>query len=36
MTWNLPETFIGNSEGLYFYRLNSGTEIQGGKLILIE
>jgi hypothetical protein len=36
MTWNLPETFNGSSEGLYFYRFNSGTEIQGGKLILIE
>jgi hypothetical protein len=34
--WKAPGQDQKNSSGIYFYRFNAGTEIQGGKLLLIE
>ncbi len=36
LVWAAPFSDPSNVGGIYFYRFNSGTEFQGGKLILIE
>jgi hypothetical protein len=36
VTWSLSSTEKNQNGGIYFYRIISGTEIQGGKLLLTE